>query len=253
MLGYYSSLSSEVYDMDKPVGHSFGDVKFYIDRLSSVHGTILEPATGTGRILIPLLEEGMDVDGFDSSSDMLEICRENCEKRSLTPNLFHAQMESFSLETEYEAIIIPTGTFLLLHERDTSIQALKNFYKHLRNGGKLILDIFLQTEAPVGEVSTRSWECANGDVITLEDKKVDVDYVRQYTISHGRYERWRNGKLIETELERFPLRWYGIEEFKMILGDVGFQNIEISSNYNLGEYPTSPDQIVTFEAVKIKE
>lgn len=47
MLGYYSSLSSEVYDMDKPVGHSFGDVEFYIDRLSSVEGNILEPATGT--------------------------------------------------------------------------------------------------------------------------------------------------------------------------------------------------------------
>ncbi|MFD2923146.1 class I SAM-dependent methyltransferase [Halobacillus naozhouensis] len=252
MLGYYSTLSSEVYDMDKPIGHSFGDVEFYIDRLTSVKGHILEPATGTGRVLIPLLEKGMNVDGFDSSSDMLEICRKNCEKRSLTTKLFEAQMESFSVDTEYEAIIVPTGTFLLLHEREKSIKALKNFFQHLCNGGKLILDIFLQTEIPMGEVSTRTWQCSNGDIITLEDRNVEVDYVQQYTVSHGRFEKWRNGRLIQTELERFPLRWYGIEEFKMILKEIGFVNIEISSDYNFGEYPKSPDQIVTFEAVASK-
>lgn len=65
MLGYYSRLSSEIYDIDKPIGHSFGDIEFYMDRLKSVEGRILEPATGTGRILIPLLEKGFTVDGFD--------------------------------------------------------------------------------------------------------------------------------------------------------------------------------------------
>lgn len=54
MLSYYGRLSSEVYDMDKPIGHSFGDVEFYMSRLESCGGRILEPATGTGRILIPL-------------------------------------------------------------------------------------------------------------------------------------------------------------------------------------------------------
>ncbi|WP_101842453.1 bifunctional 2-polyprenyl-6-hydroxyphenol methylase/3-demethylubiquinol 3-O-methyltransferase UbiG [Halobacillus sp. Marseille-P3879] len=253
MLGYYRSLSSEVYDMDKTVGHSFGDVEFYIDRLQTVKGKILEPGAGTGRVLIPLLEKGMDVDGFDTSSDMLEICRKNCEKRHLAPTLFEADMESFSVDTEYEAIIIPTGTFLLIHERKASIQALQNFYKHLRHGGKLILDLFLPTEISLGKVSTRSWECKNGDMITLEDKKVEVDYVQQYTISHGRYERWRKGKLIESELERFPLRWYGIEEFKLILKDVGFTDIVISSDYRFGQYPNSPDQLVTFEAAADKK
>ena len=73
MLNYYGKLSSEVYDIDKPIGHSFGDVEFYMDRLESCKGPILEPATGTGRILIPLLEKGLNVDGFDSSKDMLKI------------------------------------------------------------------------------------------------------------------------------------------------------------------------------------
>ena len=253
LLSYYSRLSSEVYDLDKPVGHSFGDVEYYIDRLATCKGRILEPATGTGRILIPLLEKGFKVDGFDSSDDMLTICRKNCEERGLYPHLFEGKMESFSLDMKYEAIIIPAGTFLLLHKREDSIKALRNFHKHLVHGGRLIVDLFMQTEVSIGKVTTRTWECTNGDSITLENNTVEIDYIHQYSISHGRYEKWRNGSLLQTELERFPLRWYGVEEFKLILEEIGFGNITISSDYNFGKYPINPKQAIIFEAVATKE
>jgi SAM-dependent methyltransferase len=253
MLGYYSKLSSEVYDIDKYIGLSFGDVEFYSDSLASCKGNILEPGVGTGRILIPLLEKGLKVDGFDVSEEMLKICRNNCEKRGLNPKLFEGNMEAVSLDTKYEAIIVPTGTFLLLHRREDSIKALKNFYNHLSNGGRLILDTFLQTDLSIDKVSTRTWESKNGDIITLEYKVVEVDYINQYTISHNRYEKWGNGELIQTELERFPLRWYGIEEFKMILEQIGFEDIIISADYKYGQYPTKSSQIITFEAVVNKE
>lgn len=252
MLGYYSKLSSEVYDIDKYIGLSFGDVEFYSDRLASCTGNILEPGVGTGRILIPLLEKGLKVDGFDVSEEMLKICRNNCKKRGLNPYLFEGKMESVSLGTEYEAIIVPTGTFLLLHQREASLNALKNFYKHLSNGGKLIIDIFLQTDLLIGNVSTRTWKTLNGGMLTLESKIVEVDYISQYTISHNRYEKWINGELIQTELERFPLRWYGVEEFKTILEQIGFKDIIISADYKHGKYPTNSTQTITFEAVANK-
>lgn len=252
MFGYYNKLSSEVYDLDKYVGFSFGDVEFYSERLASCKGNVLEPGVGTGRILIPLLEKGLKVDGFDISEEMLKVCRNNCENRRLHPKLFEGKMESFSLDTEYEAIIVPTGTFLLLHKREDSISALKNFYNHLSDGGKLILDVFLQTDLTVGNASTRTWESQNGETITLESKIVEVDFINQYTISHHRYEKWKNGQLIQSELERFPLRWYGVEEFKTILEQVGFDNIIISADYKHGEYPTNSTQIITFEAISNK-
>ena len=67
MFSFYSKLSSEVYNIDKPVGYSFGDIEYYTDRLKNCNGKILEPATGTGRILIPLLQQGFKVEGFDVS------------------------------------------------------------------------------------------------------------------------------------------------------------------------------------------
>ena len=253
MLGYYNKLSSEVYDIDKFIGLSFGDVEFYSERLAACEGSILEPGVGTGRILIPLLKKGLRVDGFDVSGEMLKICRNNCESRGLHPKLFEGKMESFSLDTEYEAIIVPTGTFLLLHKREDSLSALKNFYNHLSDGGKLILDIFLQTDLTLGNnAPTRTWKSQDDEIITLESKIVEVDFINQYTITHNRYEKWNNGQLTQSELERFSLRWYGVEEFKTILEQVGFEDIIISADYKHGEYPIDSAQIITFEAIANK-
>jgi len=81
---------------------------------------------------------------------------------------------------------------------------------------------------------------------------VEIDYINQYTVSHGRYEKWRDGVLIQTELECFPLRWYGVEEFKLILESTGFKDIIISANYKFGQYPSNSEEMITFEAVAIK-
>lgn len=250
MLGYYSSLSSEVYDLDKPIGSSFGDIEYYLERLASCKGRILEPATGTGRMLVPLLEKGHQVDGFDISEEMLEVCRTNCEERGLAPNLFNAKMESFSIEARYAAIVIPTGTFLLLHERENSLQALRNFYGHLETEGRLIVDLHVPSNIQLEKTLTRTWQAVNGDTLTVESKKIEVDWIQQYFVSQGRYERWRDGRLVETELERYPMRWYGVEEFKAILEKVGFNDISISAGYQFGQYPKNADSIITFEAMK---
>ncbi|CEG23899.1 Glycine/sarcosine N-methyltransferase [Planococcus massiliensis] len=252
MFGYYSILSSEVYDLDKPIGHSFGDVEYYAERLKGCKGPILEPATGTGRILIPLLEQGFQVEGFDISTEMLEHCKRNCAEKGLAPKLSIERMEAFKTDTRYEAIIIPTGTFLLLHERESSIRALQNFYEHLQDGGRLIVDLLFETDMELGKVSERFWESPAGDVLTVEHRKVKNDWIHQYSVAHNRYERWRNGKLVESELERMPIRWYGIEEFKEILEKIGFADISVSADYQYGRRPTHGNQLLSFEAVANK-
>jgi hypothetical protein len=71
----YGRLVAEVYELDKPVGSSFPGLRYYTRQLAGVTGRILEPATGTGRVLVPLLEAGFAVEGLDVSADMLAVCR----------------------------------------------------------------------------------------------------------------------------------------------------------------------------------
>src|SRR5690348_18138955 len=71
----YGRLVAEVYELDKPVGSSFPALKYYTRQLAGVTGRILEPAAGTGRVLVPLLEAGFAVEGLDISPDILAVCR----------------------------------------------------------------------------------------------------------------------------------------------------------------------------------
>ncbi|MDQ0214014.1 SAM-dependent methyltransferase [Oikeobacillus pervagus] len=250
MVSFYGKLSAEVYDLDKFIGKSFGDVEYYSERLKDIKGRILEPAVGNGRILIPLLEKGLNIEGFDLSLDMLNLCKKHCAERGLSPRLSQLNMSDFSLEQRYEAIIVPTGSFLLLHQREDSLNALRCFYEHLEMGGRLILDLFLPESFQTGYVSTRMIKNQEGDSITLEEILVDVDQINQFTVTHNKYQKWRHSKLVDTELEYFPLRWYGVEEFRSILKNIGFRDVVVSSNYQFNTFPTNKNQIITYEAVK---
>jgi hypothetical protein len=77
---------------------------------------------------------------------------------------------------------------------------------------------------------------------------VEVNFLKQYFVSHLRYEKWRDGELLQTEMQRFPLRWYGLEEFELILKSLGFTDVVVSADYEYGKRPTRADQTFTFEA-----
>lgn len=249
MLSYYGKMSSQVYEIDKPVGYSFGDIEYYRERLKQVKGTILEPAVGTGRVYIPLRKEGFSVDGFDLSEEMVRICQQNCQSHGLKDQITIGNMVDFNLNKKYGAIIIPAGTFMLVHKREDSLKALENFYRHLQVGGRLILDMEIKPDI-LRESLVRTWDINGQESITLEMKTVEVDYVDQYTISYNRYEKWEGGILVKTELEKFPLRWYGLEEFKSILEHIGFKDVVFSQDYNYGKYPDNNYTSITVEAVK---
>ena len=246
----YGKLSAEVYNVDKPVGYSFGDIEFYEERLRNCQGKILEPAAGTGRMLIPLLQKGFEVDGMDASQDMLALCRHNCQKHEVDPALVEASMQSFTMPERYGAVIIPGGSFLLMKKREDALKALKAFYDHLQQGGRLILDIVYPDRLDIGAVHHRSWSLSNEETITLDERLLEVDFINQRTISLFRFEKWRGVKWVDTELEYFHLKWYGISECEQLLADAGFQQITVSADYQFEKKPTKTSTTVTFEAVK---
>jgi hypothetical protein len=62
-------LCTEVCDLSKP--NLPEDAYAFYDYALQAKGLILKPMCGTGRFLLPLLEEGFDVYGFDASDHML--------------------------------------------------------------------------------------------------------------------------------------------------------------------------------------
>lgn len=95
MANSYGRLSAEVYEIDKKIDQSYSDVEYYYERLKGIQGKILEPAAGNGRILIPLLEKGLDIEGFDFSDYMLDVLKENCQKKGFDPKTYKLDMTNF--------------------------------------------------------------------------------------------------------------------------------------------------------------
>lgn len=250
MLNSYGELCTEVYELSKPVGYSFGDIEYYAERLQGISGKILEVACGSGRVLIPLLESGLQVEGIDNSPYMLESCKKKCAELGIQPTLFVGDMRQFHLEDAYEAIMIPGGSLQLIESREDLVAALKCCYEHLADGGVFIADIFLETDFEMNTVKTRLWETEKEEIITLEEKRIELNLIEQRTVSLLKYEKWQDGRLIQSELQRFPVRWYGVYEFSMMLEKAGFSDIVISGNYEYGIAPQHADHMITFEARK---
>lgn len=225
----YGTLATEVYDLDKPVGHSFPDVEYYTRLLAEVNGRILEPATGTGRILIPLLEAGHEVDGLDSSAAMLAVCRKHCHDRGLDPVLREADMTTFVQLAAYEAVIIPAGWIALLDGQKATLQALTCFRDSLVPGGRLFVDVPVLRPVAEGE-PIRYWR-RGAFLWTLQTMHIEYDPAANQTTRLLRYDKWQDGTLRMTELQTFRLQHWDVHEFEAVLAEAGFTRILVTAGY----------------------
>jgi SAM-dependent methyltransferase len=245
----YGSIAAEIYDIDKPIG-ALPDTRFHLERFKDFRGRILEPACGSGRTLLPLIEAGCDATGFDPSTEMLDRCRTLCAERGFTPDLSRQRFEDFHYDGAFDAILVPAGSFTLIDRFDAAIAVLRRFHDHLRPGGIVVLDnqplAFLAASAE----DRRHWAADNGDLLTMEGVRTRTDWIAQRVEYRLRYERWRNNRLVETQLEPMAQRYWGLEEFTLALTSVGFTDVRVTGNYDRGRPVRPNDRTLTFEATR---
>ena len=250
MNNQYGHLASLVYQTDKPIGVSFGDIEYYLARLAPVTGSILEPAVGNGRFLVPLLNAGKKVIGYDSSPDMLAFAQRALKQEGLSAELSLARFETFETTQCFDAIVIPAGSFQLISSFSTAQHVLNAFYQQLADNGRLLFDLDAARLIFNPQANVRKWTLQDNQIITLQSTPLSIDYLQQTAVELHRYELWHNGQLEQTELEEFSLRWWNPTEITMALQLAGFKDITISGGYHYGKAPTNDDSILNIEARK---
>lgn len=247
LVNQYRSLAARVYAADKPIGRSFGDVELYTELLRDVAGPVLEPAAGNGRVLVPLLEAGIEMVGTDPSRDMLDRCRAECAARGLSANLELGRFDTVDPGGQYAAIIVPAGSIQLVLDPAETREVLSGFRAALGPGGRLIFDLDSLHALAETEPGARSWHDGD-DLLTLTTITESVNVTAQTTLSQLRYERWVDGGLAETELEQFALRLWGVNEMLLLLEAVGFPEVRVHADYARGTAPSDATRVVTLEA-----
>ena len=241
----YGELSTIFYELTKPVGHSIeGDIEYYTKQLEGISGLVLEAGVGTGRVLVPLIKKRIKTHGVDSSTKMLEQCRENLKRNEVEAVLYKQDLMNLSLPNKYDAIIMPIGSLCIL-PRDRVEEVLEIFYNHLDEGGKIIIDLEMPSSFQEGITSISKLTMSDKRQILLTSYSNSIDWILQKTFYINRYELIEKGIPVQTEISEFILYWYGIEEFRMYLSKVGYKDI----SYQIG-YGNEESEIITFIAYK---
>jgi SAM-dependent methyltransferase len=127
----------ELYDL--LLGGLDFDLPFWLATGREAGGPVLDLGCGTGRILLPLLEAGVDADGVDSSEPMLGLARRKAEVKGLRPRLCVADMRDFKMPRRYARIFLAFNTFAHADTTEAQLATLRRCRAHLRRGGAVVV------------------------------------------------------------------------------------------------------------------
>ena len=206
----------------------------------------LDAACGAGRLLLPFLRAGLDVDACDISDDMLSLCEQRTQAEGFRPHLYRQAMHQLELPRKYRTIIV-CGGFGLGGSRSHDEQALKRFFAHLEPGGVLLIDSYLPYKDPdewrfwlneerrnlpeAWPSSGRRKAAANGEEIELRIRIAALDPLDQIITRQIQAMLWRDGQVIKQEEYTLLERLYFRNEVIAMLTQAGFRTIDVLGDY----------------------
>jgi SAM-dependent methyltransferase len=206
----------------------------------------LDAGCGTGRLLLPWLRSGLDVDGCDVSTDMISRCRERARREGFDPTLLVQPLHELDPPRQY-ATIVACGVFGLGSSRAGDQEALRRFRRCLEPGGTLLLD----NEVPYANAHIwRQWtsegrgelpepwprsgdrrRTGDGVDFELRSRTVEIDPLDQRAVLEIRAEKRRDGKLVAAEERAISMRMYFRDELLLMLQRAGFDQVDVRGGY----------------------
>jgi SAM-dependent methyltransferase len=232
---FYTGLVAELYGpLRSEVPHPDPYIRF-VER----HGEpALELGCGSGDPILALRERGLDVDGVDSSADMLARCRARAAERELEVTLHEQAMERLELSRRYRVIYLAGPTFNLLVDDETALAALTRIRIHLANDGIALIPLFIPQPTPEDRFGVaREHVTDDGRVYRVSSISETRDDERRLQTTVLRYELTNDD---ETEvLERpWPLHWHTQQGFSDLAMAAG---LDVSAIRSPTGGPAAPD------------
>ena len=225
------------------------EIAYYADVVASEGGPALDLGCGAGRLLVPMLKAGLDLDGVDVSGDMLAHARVASATAGFAPGLYEQPMHELATPRQYRTILccgsIGLGGGLGLVE-----EMLRRVHAHLESGGLFAgdwggsamatADIARGLDAhaarlpePWPESSLRQ-RCADGDEIELRVRTTRVDVAERVAQREIRATLLHEGIAVAQEEHALSI-WLGSrEEMLGAMERAGFEDVAVADGYEDG-------------------
>jgi SAM-dependent methyltransferase len=234
----YRKLHAEWYEYLSAASPDLSlEIDFWVRCVQAAGQPVLELGSGTGKILVPLLEKGIDITGIDTSDDMMARCRDLCQAKGLKPQLSEQSMVDFCLPRQFSLAILPSGS-LGLFTADKDIGSMfGRVLAHLKPGGTFIYGFEQVPEKPDKNNNnwTGNWARGPGDVVIAWRRHWRYDEASHVWECLFIVERFVGGRLVETEANERTGRFFSLEEAVEYATAAGFA--EIRTTDRLTEEP----------------
>lgn len=221
----------------------------------------LDLACGTGRLLVPYVRDGLDVDGTDVSSDMLAYCREAVHQAGGASALYAQANHELALPRRYRTIYC-CGGFGLGTTREQDLESLRRVFDHLQPGGTFVVDHEVSDTDPTrwarwaAKAAPRPIEIPgpqdrrrgpDGDDYALTHQCIAVDDRARRGTREIHAWRWHDGELVGEERHELVFGAYSADELVAMLAATGFMEVQVLGGYD-GAPPGPQHQFVVIEA-----
>ena len=227
------------------------DVVFYVGLAKSLHPqSVLELACGTGRITVPLAEEGarsgFSVVGLDSEANMLKQARDKARHMSGAARkrlkLVHGDMRKWHGREPFDLIIVPCGSISHLLDLRDQLDAWRQAFQSLAPAGRFVVE----TVMPNFSAYVDSFLNPPRTLVEIDrdvtDERRKIRLVRRKTVNYlpdeqraqirFLYEKYHRKSLIESYIDDFESHVYFPRELRLLFLNSGFEIEDVFGDYN---------------------
>ncbi len=186
--------------------------------------TLLEPACGTGRLVVALARRGYRVIGLDRNRSALGYLHRRLRRAGLGAFVFAADMSRFHLACLVDAAYCTFDSFRHLLTEQSAQSHLERMAEVVRPGGIYILGFHL-LPPDAAEDCTERWTERRGRTqvtVTLRvlqcDRRRRMEWIRICLLV--RTKKAPGSELVQRVRDEFPLRIYTAGQFRRLLAKV---------------------------------
>ncbi len=228
------------------------DIPFWRDVARQAGGPVLEAGCGTGRILLRLIEAGVDADGFDASEPMIERLHAKARAGAWPASAVVADMRQFSFPRRYARVICAFNGFAHCETTRDQVRALGCFRAHLAPGGAAVIHMSYPGPkywaepdgVPVLETETRI--AATGHALQLWDTRFKDPVGQRQRSEVEVREVGEDGRVVASHRSETSQRWVYRFELELLFQAAGFSRWEILGGFDGKPLNDPEDQMIAW-------
>jgi 2-polyprenyl-3-methyl-5-hydroxy-6-metoxy-1,4-benzoquinol methylase len=205
-------------------------------------GKVLDLACGSGRLSLIMSRLKFEVTALDLKEDLFHQAEQKAIQEGLKINFMQGDMRDIPFEQKFDFVLNFNHSFGYFSDERDNFKTLKEIYKCLKSGGKLLMDLSNFTSL------IRDFEKLN---------RIWSNHDQQFVLLHRTFDPLTGRldtkiKIINEKLKEFPenyvtsVRYYSYPELKYMLLDAGFKIEQVFGNYDGKPYVMESPRMIIY-------